>query len=264
MTAEQRFERSLPALLEELGESSLPDYRDSLLGRTAAMRQRPAWTFPERWIPMDTTLRRVPAAPLNWRLLALAALLIIAAATIAVIAASSNRRLPAPPYGPAANGMMAYSFGGDIYLADPVTGMSRSIASGPEIDKDPVFSPDGEHIIWVRGTGQGSHGVLADADGTNIRDLLGPPCRECTAWGWMADSQSIFVTSNVAGRDITIENVFTRKKSVIDVPGEIRRIGFRPPDDAQIAYVEGSLDEGYDALFDELRRNGEEAAGFGR
>ncbi len=40
-----------------------PDYRDDLFRRTARTRQRPAWTFIERWLPMTFITARHSAAP---------------------------------------------------------------------------------------------------------------------------------------------------------------------------------------------------------
>ena len=94
----------------------------TIVRQIEASPQRPAWAFPERWIPMDATMRRIPVAPINWRLLALAALLVVAAVAIAIVAAGTSRRLPVPPYGPAANGLIAFERDGDIYLGDPFNG----------------------------------------------------------------------------------------------------------------------------------------------
>ena len=48
MTTAQRFEHELPELLADLYVGGMPDYRDDLLRRTGATRQRPAWSFPLR------------------------------------------------------------------------------------------------------------------------------------------------------------------------------------------------------------------------
>ena len=69
MTSFDRFERSLPALFDELATPRIPDYYDDVMARTAATRQRPGWTFPERWLPMSALTRRFAAAPrIPWRL----------------------------------------------------------------------------------------------------------------------------------------------------------------------------------------------------
>ena len=60
MTSEARFERQLPAILEDLYLGPSPDYRDEVLATAVRTRQRPAWTFPGRWLPMDITTRTIP------------------------------------------------------------------------------------------------------------------------------------------------------------------------------------------------------------
>ena len=52
---DDRFEKDLPGLLAELAPRAKPDYRDDIVRQTARTRQRPAWMFPERWIPMSVT-----------------------------------------------------------------------------------------------------------------------------------------------------------------------------------------------------------------
>src|SRR5688572_24171849 len=58
MMPNERFERQLPELLTELAAPRTPDYVDDLFGLTAATRQRPAWTFLERWLPMVDIARQ--------------------------------------------------------------------------------------------------------------------------------------------------------------------------------------------------------------
>jgi len=62
MTTERRLERDLPQILGDLAMGPYPDYIDDVLATTAQRRQRPAWTFPERWLPMDIVTSRVPTA----------------------------------------------------------------------------------------------------------------------------------------------------------------------------------------------------------
>ena len=81
MTAFDRFDDRFGARLhdaiEDLASPQFPDYFDDVLAEAVAQRQRPAWTFPERWIPMSTLARRpafVPALP--WRTIGIALLLL--------------------------------------------------------------------------------------------------------------------------------------------------------------------------------------------
>ena len=109
-----------------------PDYRDHIVRQTARTRQRPAWMFPERLVPMTAVTSRaawIPRVPL--RAAALVALLLIALVGGAPRPGGPHpARLPAP-FGPAANGRIAYAAGGDIFTVDPVTGAAIAIVSGP-------------------------------------------------------------------------------------------------------------------------------------
>ena len=57
MTTPTRIERELPGILGDLSAGPAPDYLNDVFGRTGRMRQRPAWTFPERWLPMADITR---------------------------------------------------------------------------------------------------------------------------------------------------------------------------------------------------------------
>jgi len=136
MTAERRLERDLPNILGDLSAGPYPDYIDDVLTITAQRRQRPAWTFPERWLPVAEITSRSAVAPrVPWRTVALAMLLI---ALIAVGAAayigSHQTRLPAP-FGPAANGLIALQEGGDLLTVDPSTGEHHLLVGGPSNDE---------------------------------------------------------------------------------------------------------------------------------
>jgi DNA-binding beta-propeller fold protein YncE len=69
--------------LSDLAMTSRPDYRDDLVRRTANTRQRPVWTFLERWLPMSlVTARHSTAPPMR----AAWTLLLVAAITTALVA----------------------------------------------------------------------------------------------------------------------------------------------------------------------------------
>ncbi|HEX6475227.1 MAG TPA: hypothetical protein VF114_09120, partial [Candidatus Limnocylindria bacterium] len=68
MTASDRFDLLLADALQDLAGPQYPDYFDEALDVATRRSQRPAWTFLERWIPMDTTTRRTVIAPtFPWR-----------------------------------------------------------------------------------------------------------------------------------------------------------------------------------------------------
>jgi hypothetical protein len=127
MTWNERVDRRLETGMELLADPQFPDYLDEVQTVTSRKRQRPAWTFPERWIPMVDVARQPVIAPaLPWRWIALAiALLLIAAVAFAIV--GSRPKVP-PPLGPARNGLLAYDNGNGISLMDPLTGVSQVCA----------------------------------------------------------------------------------------------------------------------------------------
>ena len=75
----------LNAAFNEVGGQARPDYLPDIVAQAGRTRQRPAWTFLERWLPMDIAVRRqgVPRAVLVFAVLAL--LLTLLMATVAFI-----------------------------------------------------------------------------------------------------------------------------------------------------------------------------------
>src|SRR5262245_65871528 len=106
MTSADRFSSQLHLGLDELAEPLFADYLDEVLAVTSHRRQRPAWTFPGRWIPMVDIAQRPAFAPaLPWRAILLVAALLLAAVVGLLVVGSANR-VPTP-FGPARNGLIA-------------------------------------------------------------------------------------------------------------------------------------------------------------
>jgi dipeptidyl aminopeptidase/acylaminoacyl peptidase len=114
-----------------------------------------------------------------------------------------------PVTGPAGNGLIAFARDGDIYLGDPVTGESEAIVAGPEMDTDPVFSPDGMHLAFWRVRRPADEVDLGErdlvvvrADGSDER-VVKPPDRPFIAgigdFVWSPDSRSLVVTQWTGG-----------------------------------------------------------------
>ncbi len=77
--------RALHAWLEQGPEQGPSEVLARALARTRTTSQRPAWTYPERWIPVQLTMARamVPRPVLYAFLAALLAVLVVAAALLA-------------------------------------------------------------------------------------------------------------------------------------------------------------------------------------
>jgi len=209
MTSPQRLERDLPAILGDLSIAPYPDYIDDVLATTALRRQRPAWTVPERWLPMEISSQTVAPGLRSWRpvvLLVVLALLLVAIA--AAYVGSQPRRTPAAPFGPAANGSIVFARDGDIFRADPVTGATTAIVGGPEADSRPVYSPDGTRIAFGRAlAGDATSGVLfvADADGRGLVQVTPTPLRNLSGWSFSPDGRSVVAIASAGlGQEIVI------------------------------------------------------------
>lgn len=230
MTSEQRFERDLPAVLGELYLAGMPDYRDDLLRATAATRQRPAWSFLTRWIPMDVATRRLPSPSLPWRTLAVVLLILILAAAALIATVGSRPRLP-PQFGPAGNGPFAFAANGDIFLRDGLTGAIRPLVTGPGDDGGPGNSPDGTRIAFIRNDGGLNYLMAANADGSNVIQLI--PDQLVDDWeSWSNDSTRLAVASRVDGKPV-LRIVKADGSGVTDIPlGPIEptEVQWRPDD----------------------------------
>ena len=79
MTMDRSFraDRVLVGLIDELADARTPDYLEAAIEQASSRPQRPAWTFPERWLPMAEITSRSAFAPrLPWRTIAVALLIL--------------------------------------------------------------------------------------------------------------------------------------------------------------------------------------------
>ena len=135
MNRRDPVDRELTAWIAEQ-DRSRPDYLAEVLSATRRTSQRPAWSFPGRWIPMQLTFERA-GMPRAIPYLALLALLAVALAAGALLFVGSQRKV-VPPFGNAANGHLAYgSASGDIVTVDPATAEVTVLVGGPELDSSP-------------------------------------------------------------------------------------------------------------------------------
>lgn len=206
MTTPTRIERSLPSILSDLAAGPTPDYIDNVLVQTARKRQRPAWTFPERWLPMTDIASRPAFAPrLPWRTIAVA-LVIIALLVVGTVVfiGSHQARLPAP-FGVAANGVVAFAdANGAIVTADPVTGDSAVIVPGPGHER-PVFSSDGTRLVFLQKGALGAYDlVVTDPRGNAPRTITTEPLPTVDFLAWAPDGSSV-VASIPPGRILFLD-----------------------------------------------------------
>lgn len=239
------FERRITEAIDEIAAARPPDYLTDILRQTARKSQRPRWTFPERWISVDTALSRpglarsLPVRPLL--ILALIALLALAAAAYI----GSRRHVPLP-FGPADNGALAYTQAGDIYVRDGVTGVSHVLVSTPGADAFPFFSPDGTMVGFSTTSDTGGEYLkVANADGTNVRQLLPDPIISAGA-AWRPDSHAMAVDTTVLGlHKLLIVPVDGSAVTEIDLGSlEPMSVAWRPPSgDALLFRAENKFGE---------------------
>ena len=244
MTTNDVFGRNLSTWLHEDAEHHVPDHLAEVLQRTAATRQRPAWSSLERWLPMDTTMRPgIFSIPPAVRLLAVAGLILLILA-IAILAVGS-RQTPLPePFGLARNGTATSSADGDIYALDPTTLSRTPLVTDGNYDFGGTFSRDGTQIMFLRSrepiddfANPALILAIADADGGNIRELTGP-LRGLDWSDWSPDGRQIAFLSR---RDdgfgmINVVDIATKEITTFDVGVPAHFVTWRPPDGREILF----------------------------
>ena len=239
MNPSDGFDRHVSEWLHADAEHRVPDHLDAVLRRTTTERQRPAWSSLERWIPVQTTLRLVPVPRIAWLLVVLGLILALGAA---VLWMGTRPRLPAP-FGLARNGAVVSSHDGDIYAIDAVTHAERLLIGGTPIDFGPAFSRDGTKLLFLRASGiagdeSGLKLVVADADGTDVRELT-PPTGGMDWTDWSPDSRQIVFLSRTTDKApgvINVVNVDGTGLTTLDVGRPAHFVTWLPPLGREIVF----------------------------
>ena len=202
MSANDRFERRLPVILDSLAPTRAPEYFDDILGQVDRTRQRPGWTFPERWLPVSALTNRLAVTPRIPMRAAIAVMLLIVGLVVgALLLAGSRPRVPAP-FGPAANGQVVFiDEMGAIRAGNLADGTSSIIVAGSG-NRLPIMSPDGTRLAYlsvdelVVTDPRGGDPIVVATDG-----LLGT-----TYLGWTPDSGRVIAglsTGKLVAYDVT-------------------------------------------------------------
>jgi Tol biopolymer transport system component len=207
MITRDGFDRPLGALLDELAAPRVPEYLNEVLARTSRTRQRPAWTSPGRWLPMQATLRFTTVPRTAWLLALLA--LIVAVATAALVI-GSRPDLP-KPFGPARTGLLTFDSDGAIFTAARDGTNRVQLTTGPGVRSNPTFSPDGTRIaFWLQERAHVPASlVVMDMKGEHSRVLaenavVDGPGRPIS---WSPDSSSIAYSTGFSPDEIFVARI---------------------------------------------------------
>jgi Tol biopolymer transport system component len=237
MTADDRFDRTLPAWLRDDAAHRVTDHLDEVLRVTATTRQRPAWSSLERWLPVDTTLRpRLFNLPSAGRLVLVAALILALVGLLIFAVGSRQQRLPAP-FGPARNGIFVTSRDGDLFTVDPSTASGSPLVLGSAFDFSPAFSRDGTKFVFLRSDGPLTDPAIltlmvADADGTSPHAVT-PPTKSLDWFDWSPDGKNV---AYVAAGQLWVADVMGGQAVRLKDSGPAHFPTWLPPGGREIIY----------------------------
>ena len=162
----ESMDRVLADWLREGPQTGPQEGLERTLAATRRTAQRPGWTIPERWLPMQLAMSRTPS--MRPVLLYASLILLLVAFVTAALYVGSHRPVP-EPFGLARNGVVAYADGGDIVMADELGATPRVLIGGPTADRFPAFSRQGDRLAFVREGTDGLDLLVARADGSDVR-----------------------------------------------------------------------------------------------
>jgi Tol biopolymer transport system component len=234
MSAERRFEQELPSALAELATSVYPSYIEEALAVAVRQPRRPAWQFPSRWLPARVwmTAELFPRVARLGPALILVTLALLLAALLAAIV-GSQPRLP-EPFGPAANGVVAFSADGGAYVALD-DGSTRLLIDGPGEELGLTFSLDGRRIAFIRLLQGREFLWAADADGSNAIQLLPEPLWAPNGLFWSPAGDEIAIGHRIDGvARIALVRTDGSGSRVLDLGFPATDPAWRPPDGREL------------------------------
>ena len=217
MTTQRDLDRDLDAYFDWRSVSRAPDgLLDAALTGIESTRQRPRLLVADRWRPR----RLVNRASISPRVVAVVTvvLLLIALATVLAVIGSSRR--PAPPFGLAKPGLIAFDANGDLFASNPDGSGQVQLTSGPEFDEQAAYSPDGMLIAFESAQPDLSHAVfvMPATGGARYRVIEG--FAETGPIAWSPDSRHVAIAARPIGGGISDESQIVI--GAIDDPGAVR------------------------------------------
>jgi Tol biopolymer transport system component len=230
-------DRDLELWFHETARPRTPDYTSDILRQTALARQRPRWTFLERWLPKSVTLDRVPIQPLPWRAMGVLVVLALLATVAVAIYVGSRPKVPAP-FGAAANGLVAYASGGDIYTVEPATGERRLVIAGDTEDHDPRWSLDGTRLAFVRDIEAGSTLVTTSSDGSNqvVAKMVEGVRIDPDGIAWSPDGRHVALAADVGDSPVVyVVDAVDGSLTTLAIDRQLE-VYWRPPNGRQLMF----------------------------
>jgi dipeptidyl aminopeptidase/acylaminoacyl peptidase len=245
-----QLERNLTAWFADTATPGDPDLAEDILLETRHVRQRPRWSFlPLLPRPMEGTRVGDWRPVSSRRAVILVAILALLALMAGALWIGSGPRLP-PPFGRAANGLVAYEKSGDIFVVDPQTGRREGLVLGPETDLYPRWSLDGTRLAFVRGLNSSQRLVVVDEGGSVRSVSTGEPLQEVDpdSIAWSPDGRSVLLTSTFSMRRVVfLIDVRTGAAQILPIPIVALEAHWRPSDGRELVFVGG--DESSRAFF---------------
>ena len=179
--------------------------------------------------------------PLPWRAIGLLVALALLIAAVVAVFAGSQPRLPAP-FGLAANGVVAYASGGDIYTVDPTTGARQAIVTGPGDDYEPRWALDGTRLAFLRASATGDALVIVDPKRSDtLVTTENFTLLDSDSLAWSPDGRSILFRAQHEGSStIFIVDAASGEAKPVALDFEQDVAYWRPPDGRQLMVVGGA------------------------
>ena len=178
---------------------------EAALKRTARTRPLPAWRLPERWIPMQLTMRRSTLANAFPILVVLALLIALAVGLLLIGVGRPGPSLPLPD-GLAGNGRLVYVVGGNLVSANDGGVDVRTLIDSDRVLGEPVWSLDGTKFAFKAYTDPASSRqasvIVADADGTH-QVTIAADVWDASVPSWSRDGRNLLFAYSIEGTDLS-------------------------------------------------------------
>jgi Tol biopolymer transport system component len=188
----ESMDRVLADWLRDGPESGPREGLERALATTRRVGQRPGWAVLAWWLPMQRTMARTRS---RRAFVALAVLALLMVALVASAILIGSLRLQTPPL--YRNGAVVYEQGGDLFIADQLDGTARPLVAGPDEDLDPVFSPQGDRVAFVR---NGRTVMAVGPDGAGLTELATVDgSMKRLGLGWRPDGRALLASHFASG-----------------------------------------------------------------